>query len=105
QAGFEICNWISNSKEVLLGINKTSEGTNDSKTRNFCEERVLGLIWNYEKDVFKFNLKFQTLFADILSLNRRPTKREILKLTMSIYDPLGFLANVLITSKILLQTI
>jgi hypothetical protein len=101
-AGFDMRNWISNSAEVLSQTNSIPD---DSKMKNLTEERVLGLMWNYDKDILTYNLKFSKSHSDLLNQLRRPTKREVLKITMSIFDPLGFLSNLLISNKILLQAI
>ncbi|XP_075163071.1 uncharacterized protein LOC142235696 [Haematobia irritans] len=42
---------------------------------------------------------------EILTLKKRPTKRELLSLTMSIFDPFGFLADFMITAKLLMQRV
>ncbi|XP_017477068.1 PREDICTED: uncharacterized protein LOC108367054 [Rhagoletis zephyria] len=66
-------------------------------------EKVLGMFWPPKIDELCFVLKFAKVSLGVLSGNRRPTKREVLSHTMSIYDPCGFLANIVIKSKILLQ--
>ena len=59
-------------------------------------EKTLGIYWNSEKDYFIFKLS--------PDLNAR-TKRHILSVTSSIYDPLGFLSPVTLLAKILMQPI
>lgn len=54
--GFDMCNWIPNSPEVLSQRN--SRILDDNKIKNLTEERVLGLMWNYDKDILTYNLKF-----------------------------------------------
>lgn len=68
-------------------------------------EKILGLFWNKSKDLFVFKINMSKIPDDIIELVRRPTKREVLKLVMSIFDPFGFLSFFTITCKILLQEI
>ena len=68
-------------------------------------ERVLGLLWNTQDDVFIFKLKFNKIEPDLLNGIRIPTKRQCLQLVMLVYDPLGFLSQLLVRAKILLQDI
>ena len=57
-------------------------------------ERALGIQWCVESDTFQFRLV----------LNDRPlTRRGILSTINSVYDPLGFLAPVLLIGKQILQ--
>ncbi|XP_043063902.1 uncharacterized protein LOC122320026 [Drosophila ficusphila] len=102
--GFDMRNWISNSPEVLNQITDNIP-SNQINKKNLTEERVLGLIWDHKKDVFTYNLKFSKSQFELLNNVRRPTKRDILKITMTIFDPLGYLSNILISNKILLQAI
>lgn len=66
-------------------------------------EKVLGLFWFPKDDIFCFILKFSKLPDAVLNGNRIPTKREVLSLTMSIFDPFGLVADIVIRSKLILQ--
>ena len=54
----------------------------------------MGVYWDSENDVFLFKIK------PLINAN---TKRAILSATSSVYDPIGFLSPVILTSKMLLQ--
>ncbi|XP_065077337.1 uncharacterized protein LOC135700687 [Ochlerotatus camptorhynchus] len=104
-AGFEIRNWISNSAMVQA----TSKGAaTEEKNLNIGEEatteKVLGMWWNTSNDCFTYKLSSRYDEA-LLSGSRRPTKREVLRTLMMIYDPLGFIAHLLMFLKVLLQEI
>ncbi|XP_072392451.1 uncharacterized protein [Diabrotica undecimpunctata] len=105
---FEIRNWRSNS-EKLIKIMNTTHGNNEEVNldmgNNKSMEKVLGMWWDLKGDNFIFNLKCNKGNKDVLSVLRKPTKREILQILMSVYDPVGLLANFLIYVKILLQEI
>ena len=105
---FHIGKFISSSKDVLQGI--PSDCANDSTQiltfdGDMGIERVLGLSWNSNEDELGFNLKFHKVSPEIVNGERRPTKREVLKVVMSIFDPLGLLAHFTVKGKILLQDI
>ncbi|KAK0131367.1 hypothetical protein N1851_033910 [Merluccius polli] len=57
-------------------------------------DRALGLQWCIETDTFKFKLKVK---------EKPPTKRGMLSIISSVYDPLGFLAPLVLPAKLLLQ--
>src|ERR1700743_911234 len=69
------------------------------------EERVLGLWWTTPDDNFTFCTNFQKIPDEIALGDKRPTKRQILQLVMSVFDPLGFVAHHVVKAKILLQEI
>lgn len=105
QGGFEIRNWLSNSSNVVESLH---ENTATEKNMSFCTEmsteKVLGMWWDTTTDTFTFKLSPKH-DMDLLSGVRMPTKREVLKTLMAIYDPMGLIANFLIYLKILLQEI
>lgn len=96
QGGFHIRNWISNSSLVLKALK--SEPT-DSKDLNvdveLGTEKVLGMWWCTASDFFTYKLTTNPNQAEILFAHRRPTKREVLRILMTIFDPLGLLAHFL----------
>ncbi|KAJ8333724.1 hypothetical protein SKAU_G00410430 [Synaphobranchus kaupii] len=57
-------------------------------------ERALGVLWCIESDSFKFRINLK---------DRPVTRRGILSVTSSIYDPLGFLAPAILPAKMLMQ--
>ncbi|XP_055622012.1 uncharacterized protein LOC129765623 [Toxorhynchites rutilus septentrionalis] len=103
--GFEMRNWISNSTPVLeaLQTSRKPEMNLDIITE-FALEKVLGMWWNTTTDVFQFKLNVERN-RELLAEGKHPTKREILRVLMSIYDPLGLIGNYLMFLKILLQEI
>ena len=66
-------------------------------------EKILGMHWRPSDDIFCFALKLARVPEAVLNGDRKPTNCEVLSLTMSIFDQFGFLANMVIKSKILLQ--
>ena len=62
-------------------------------------KRVLGIEWNVKSDKFIFS------FANVLKLahSLTPTKRNILKIAASFFDPLGFISPVTARVKTIFQ--
>ncbi|XP_043069570.2 uncharacterized protein [Drosophila bipectinata] len=105
RGGFEIRNWSSNSEEVLESL-QDNGNVGTQKPVDFCAtEKILSMFWDPHNDMFKFICKFARLKRDVLAENVVPTKREVLQVLMSIFDPLGFLSCQTIGLKILLQCI
>ena len=98
--GFLIRNWTCNSNHVLqqlsshLRANKNKNTISEDKT-----ERVLGMNWNANDDTFTYSLNFSKVPKTVLDGSKSPIKREMLKVLMSLYDPLGFLTNFTIAGK------
>ncbi|XP_015754627.1 PREDICTED: uncharacterized protein LOC107334213 [Acropora digitifera] len=65
------------------------------------EQKVLGTNWNYFTDEFLF--KFQTQVGSAQGL--MPTKRNVLRVVASFYDPMGLISPIIVQMKILLQDI
>ncbi|XP_067023847.1 uncharacterized protein [Acropora muricata] len=96
RGGFNLHNFTSNSKEVIQRI-PASDRAEDLKSMDFERdtiqaERALGIQWCIE--TFKF----------IISSKDRPcTRRGILSEVSTIFNPLGFVAPVLLEGKAILQ--
>ncbi|XP_055542827.1 uncharacterized protein LOC129728415 [Wyeomyia smithii] len=104
QAGFEIRNWLSNSKRVLQELEAEPGEKSLNLSSELGTEKVLGMWWCTASDTFTFKVS-PRISADLLQGRVIPTKRQILSTLMMVYDPLGLLANFLMFLKILLQEI
>lgn len=105
RAHYELRQWASNSATVLQALStdrqkKPTTHLHDGSTT----ERVLGLIWRCSEDQLTFNLDMARLPSGAMD-NDTPTKREVLKLIMSLFDPLGLAAPVTSRAKQILQEI
>ncbi|XP_058977373.1 uncharacterized protein LOC131802044 [Musca domestica] len=99
--GFELRNFISNSKDV----SQTLDGSLKAMPINNGAEKVLGLYWEPSSDTFMFNLKFNRVDSSIISGELKPTKRKLLSIIMSIFDPLGLLGHFTVGGKLLMRQI
>lgn len=104
--GFNIRGWVSNASRVvreLEGETSTERQIDCSNSGEMVSEKVLGMFWNTNDDTFKFSLKYNKGNSDVLKGIIVPTKRDVLRVLMSIYDPLGLLGHCIIFPKILMQ--
>ncbi|XP_053690825.1 uncharacterized protein LOC128739367 [Sabethes cyaneus] len=107
QGGFQLRNWLSNSADVLREMKE--EDPQDSKS--LClkptegSDRVLGMLWLTVNDELQFAMKMKDEIQQVIDSAGRPTKRQLLKCLMGIFDPLGLLSVFLVHGKILLQDV
>lgn len=96
--GFNLTSFSSNSSPVLNTILPGDLSNQISRTLS-CQDsnldKALGVTWNKSTDTLGFDV-------DAASINS-VTKREILKVVASIYDPIGLCSPVLVTGKKLFQ--
>jgi Pao retrotransposon peptidase/Family of unknown function (DUF5641)/Protein of unknown function (DUF1759)/Integrase zinc binding domain len=104
KGGFHLTKFASNSKDLMERIPNELKSP-DKVTHIDQQERVLGIGWNAESDCFTFWLGFHKVDERIISGDKVPTKRDVLKTAMSLYDPLGFATPITIKSRIFLQQI
>ena len=95
-AGFYIRTWMSNQAEVLKDIPaEDRSSTIDLEENKLSTTKTLGVLWTAVQDTFSFKYS--------LTPEIELTKRNVLKKTASIYDPLSFLAQCVVRAKILIQ--
>ena len=89
---------VSNSVEVMEAFPAEDRGKGvrdlDLRHDSLPAQRSLGVYWNLEEDTFTFKV----------CLPEKPfTRRGVLSVVNSIYDPLGLAVPVLLEGKLLLQ--
>lgn len=98
EGGFTLTKWVSNDRRVLSTIPTELRAT-ELRDLNLTQdvlpiERALGVQWCTENDVFTYNIKPQ---------DKSKTRRGILSIVNSTFDPLGFLAPLILPAKLLMR--
>lgn len=98
KGGFRLNKWMCSERSVLSQIPEENRATGvkllDLSRDQLPTERALGVQWDVEQDIFTFS---------IVNKHKPLTRRGILPIVSSIYDPLGFLAPVILPAKQILQ--
>ena len=89
-ASMNLRDWISNSKFV-------SENTSPDDLMKERVTKVLGVIWNRSIDEFSISTK------KLENIEQAKTKREVLAILASIFDPLRMITPVTLKMKLFLQ--
>ena len=97
--GFNLTKFFSNNRELLISIleDQRRNGVKNAKLiGDLPAEKALEIQWNIPDDSFTFNIQ----------VNRRPlTKRKMLSIISSIYDPLGLASPFFFEGRQLLQSL
>ena len=98
EGGFKLNKWVSNSRNVLQSIPEEDRSKEvkviDLDKDNLPSDRALGILWSPQSDRFGFQI----------SVKERPaTRRGILSVVSSVYDPLGFIAPATLPVKWIMQ--
>ena len=94
--GFHLRKWLGNDQKVLSTIPNADlcKACLSLPSSDQVSEKILGVVWNFETDRFEFNV----------SIKEKPlTRRGLLSAVSSLFDPLGFVAPVILLAKLLLQ--
>ena len=124
-AGFILRKWLKNDTEFREKIQRQEVNSNATaekaverldETETFAQstlqspersqtgtkgEKVLGLEWDPEQDTVQFYLSQVAERAEALE----PTKRNVLSLLTSVFDPLGLISPTLVSIKVLFQSL
>ena len=98
KGGLHMHKFVSNDRDVLNSVPEKDRAKNvreiNIQSDDLPIERALGVQWCVESDTFNFRLTLQ---------DKPLTRRGVLSTVMSIYDPLGLIAPVVLTGKRILQ--
>ena len=94
--GFNLTKWCSNSQSILKSVpeEKRAKSVVELKDDQRSYERVLGVQWNLLEDHFQFQVRLK---------DKPVTRRGILSALSSLFDPLGFVAPIILTAQLILQ--
>ncbi|KAK3745254.1 hypothetical protein QZH41_010888, partial [Actinostola sp. cb2023] len=98
KGGFNLHKFISNSKYVIKSIPEAARADGVKELNLDLDslplERTLGVQWCVESDCFKFSIVLQ---------DKPCTRRGILSTVSSVFDPIGFVAALMLEGKSILQ--
>lgn len=105
-AGFKLRNWCSNKENVLQSLEEPQQKDKQLTAGSDKDiEKVLGVFWNPTQDIILFKIS-PHIIKDIAACSATyVSKRQILKILMTVYDPLGLIGNFMMYLKIILQEI
>ena len=100
QGGFRLTKWVSSSREVIETV-PVEERAKDVKDLDLDKDqlpiqRALGVHWKVEEDIL--GLKTQPKTQPF-------TRRGLLSVISSIYDPIGLVCPFVLRAKIILQSV
>ena len=98
KGGVRLHKFVSNNREVIEFLDPEDRAKDlkdiDIVSDRLPIERALGVSWCIQSDTFQFRIYLQ---------DRPLTRRGILSTVSSLYDPLGFIAPVILAGKRILQ--
>lgn len=101
---FQLQKWVSSCDELNEKFQE-NEGTKIGQEREEEKEKnikldsvikILGISWDRESDLFKYSVQLEPQQTPI-------TKRKVISDITRLFDPLGWMAPCIITSKIFIQ--
>ena len=95
RGGFRLTKWLSNDPTVLASVPPSERSKTALRLgEDDLTDRALGLSWLVSNDRFVFDVKLRDVPA---------TRRGVLSMVASLFDPLGLVAPVTLGPKLLLQ--
>ncbi|XP_043245891.1 uncharacterized protein LOC122393710 [Amphibalanus amphitrite] len=96
RGGFRLRKFLSNSAQVLQAFpaEERMSGAIDLNSA-LPVEKVLGVAWDAQLD--------ELFISTPAIISKKPTKREVLRVVASIFDPLGLVSPFTLIAKLLLQ--
>ena len=98
RGGFRLTKWLSSNEEVMRTIPDEDKfkSIKNVMPSSSLRERVLGVHWHVPTDQF---------FCKVVVPDVLANKREMLSVTNSLYDPLGFVLPVILRARLLLSKV
>ena len=96
-ASFNVIKWRKNSKSLQILIYNCEKSFDRENFTTAENENVLGVAW-HEKNNVVLIFGLRDIFN--AAVNITPTKRNILSVIASVYDPIGYIQLVVIKLKL-----
>ena len=97
KAGFHVRKWVSNLTEVLADVPEEDRASEVNLEKNELPvTKTLGVSWTAREDQFLFHYSPPTEDFEY-------TKRNVLRKTATLFNPLGFLSPFMIRAKMFMQ--
>jgi len=104
EGGFEMLKINSNSKRVIELTHQMMKQGKLENSKTFSDtniEKILGYTLDFEKDTISVVVPLEKLPEAVREFQQLPTKRQLLQILMSIYDPKGYFQFITSDLKIL----
>ncbi|XP_062714600.1 uncharacterized protein LOC134291174 [Aedes albopictus] len=101
RGGFRLRKWASNCSKALEGLTEDNLAIREVDGINLDPDpsvKTLGLTWMPRSDQLKFKFDIPAVQQD-----QQFTKREVLSIIATLFDPLGLLGATITTAKIVMQ--
>ena len=97
--GFQLQKWSSNNTNLLQEIKEDKKDKKEIlEMKVDSVMKILGLSWNRSNDEFQYTVQLPSLETPV-------TKRKVISDIARLFDPLGWIAPVIIIAKVFIQKI
>jgi hypothetical protein len=96
KGGFRLTKFVTNDEEILQQLPEKDRASEVKDFINASESKALGVKWNPKSDNMYFEVQVKA---------SEVTRRKILSIMSSTFDPLGLINPVLLPAKILFQDV
>ena len=97
EGGFDLRKWVTNNHELQRHLNQNE--TKSDLVETVANTKVLGIEWDIYRDVLIY--RFDKILRQAKQLPR--TKRNVLRISASFYDPLGVIVPITTKVKYIFQ--
>lgn len=102
KGGFHLTKWCSNDRRVIAAIPESERAKTvvNLELQQLPTQSALGMKWNIEDDKFVWEISDKLMSAT----SKKPvTRRCMVSIVYSLFDPLGFIAPYIMKAKLILQ--
>lgn len=90
---------MTNENKILRGLGLSNNQPMQILDLNGKSMKTLGLFWNPISDTYGYEVN------DIQNKNNLITKRSVLSLIATLFDPLGLIGPIIVQAKLIMQTL
>jgi hypothetical protein len=95
KGGFILRKWLSNEEKIMENVPEDMRNVDSKAFKQEEVRKTLGIHWSPKEDIITFKIGITTA--------KKITKRHVLSEVAKLYDPLGWIAPVVIQAKMFIQ--